>query len=89
MLGENPEDRSEPESDLKSMINIYLEEPFGSTLSGAVIHNGHAADDFHMYSAAGMATSAGTCPDLDSNQTALASASTDPLLEGGGTTSPL
>ena len=89
MLGENPEDRSEPESDLKSMINIYLEEPFGSTLSGAVIQNGHAADDFHMYSAAVMATSAGTCLDLDSNQTALASASTDSLLEGGGSTSPL
>ena len=89
MLGKNPEDKSEPESDLKRMINIYLEEPFGSTVNGVGLQNGHAADDFHVYSAAVTATSAGTCPDLDSNQTALASASTDSLLEGGGITSPL
>ena len=49
MLGKYPEDRREPESDLKRMINIYLEEPFGSTVSGVGIQNGHAADDFHIF----------------------------------------
>ena len=89
MLGKNPEDGSEPESDLSSMINVYLDDPTGSIVRGVGLQNGHAADHFHKYSAAAAATSAGTCPDFDSNPTAFAPASTDSLLEGAGTTLPL
>ena len=88
ILGENPENGSDPESNLKRMINIYLEDPFGSIVGSVGQQNGRPAVHFHKYSAALVATSAGTCSDFDSNRSALAPASADSLLEGVSTTLP-
>ena len=90
MLGKNPDDgvSSEPETDLSSMINVYLEDPTGSIVGGVGLDNGHGADHFHKYSAAA-GNSTGTCSDFDSNPTAFVSANTDSLLDSNGTTLPL
>lgn len=90
MIGKNPDDgvSSEPETDLSSMINVYLEDPTGSIVGGVGLDNGHATDHFHKYSAAA-ATTTGTCSDFDSNPTPFVSASTDSLLDSSGTTLPL
>ncbi len=82
MLGKNPEDAgiaSEPETDLSSMINVYLEDP-SAAIAG--LENGHdAADHFHKYSAAG------GCSDFVVDSTSgFSSNSTDSILDNGTTT---
>lgn len=80
MLGKNPEDAgvaSEPETDLSSMINVYLEDPSASI---AGLENGHdVADHFHKYSAAG------GCSDFVDSTSGFSSTGTDSLLDNNGT----
>lgn len=85
MLGKNPEDAgvaSEPETDLSSMINVYLEDPSAS-IGG--LENGHdVTDHFHKYSAG-----AGGCSDFVDSTSGFSSASSDSLLDNTTTTLPL
>lgn len=85
MLGKNPDDAgvaSEPETDLSSMINVYLEDP---TAAIAGLENGHdAVDHFHKFSAA-----AGGCSDFVDSTSGFSSNSTDSLLDSGTATLPL
>jgi hypothetical protein len=85
LLGKNPEDAgvaSEPETDLSSMINVYLED---STASIAGLENGHdVTDHFHKYSAA-----AGGCSDFVDSTSGFSSTSSDSILDNSNTTLPL
>ena len=84
MLGKNPDEgvASEPETDLSSMINVYLEDP-AATMVGVGLENGHTADHFHKYS------TAGSCSDFVNSNPAFTSTNTESLLDTGGTTLPL
>lgn len=88
MLGKNPEEAgvtSEPETDLSSMINVYLEDPSAPISGVTALENGHETNHFHKYSAAG-----GCSEFVDSTSGhGFSSTNTDSLLDNGGTTLPL
>ena len=53
MLGKTDEGvTSEPEADLSSMINVYLEDPTAAIGMGVGLENSNDADHFHKYSTA-------------------------------------
>lgn len=85
MLGKNPDEAgvtSEPETDLSSMINVYLEDP-SAAIRGVGLESGHDTDHFHKYS-----TTAG-CSEFVDSSSGFNSTNTDSLLETSGTTLPL
>lgn len=91
MLGKNPDDTgvaSEPETDLSSMINVYLEDPSASM---GALENGHGNDHFHKYSAsAATATAATGCSEfVDTASGGFTPTNTDTLLDSSGSTLPL
>lgn len=89
MLGKNPDDTgvaSEPETDLSSMINVYLEDP---TASIGALENGHNTDHFHKYSTTAAAAATGGCSEFVDSASGFTAASTDSLLDSGGSTMPL
>ena len=91
MLSKNPDDgvNSEPETDLSSMINVYLDDSTGSIVGSVGLENGHSTDHFHKYSTAAAATATGPCSEFESNPTGFPSPSTDSLLDSNTTTLPL
>ena len=89
MLEKNPEGVIKQDFDLTTMVDIYLGNPPAPIVSGVGLQNGHAADDFHKFSTATAATLAGINPEINSEQTALAPASTDSLLEDADSALPL
>ncbi len=89
MLGKNPDDTgvaSEPETDLSSMINVYLEDPSAS-IGG--LENGHSNDHFHKYSTAVAAAATGGCSEFVDSASGFTPTNTDTLLDSSGTTLPL
>lgn len=85
MLGKNPDDAgvaSEPETDLSSMINVYLEDP-SAPIAG--LENGHEADHFHKYSTA----AAGGCSEFVDSTSGFSSSSSDSILDNSTATLPL
>ena len=87
MLGKNPEEAgvtSEPEPDLSSMINVYLEDPSAPISGVTALENGHESNHFHKYSAAG-----GCAEFVDTATSVFTTANTDSLLDNGGSTLPL
>ncbi len=74
---------SEPETDLSSMINVYLEDPTAA-IGTVRMENGHSTDHFHKYSAAG-----GCSEYVDTSPSAYTASNTDSLLDSSGTTLPL
>lgn len=87
MLGKNPDEggvASEPETDLSSMINVYLEDP-SSAMGTVGLENSHDSNHFHKYSA----TAPGGCSDFDSTQSFTSSNTESMLDSSGGNTLPL
>lgn len=86
MLGKNPEEAgvtSEPETDLSSMINVYLEDPSAPISGVTALENGHESNHFHKYSASG------GCTEFVDSASGFTSTNTDSLLDNGGSTLPL
>lgn len=83
LLGKNPDDggvASEPEADLSSMINVYLEDP---TAPIGGLENGHDTDHFHKYS------TGGGCSDFVDSSSGYSASNSDSILDTGSATLPL